>query len=364
MTLVRGHNEGSIFWRKSDRHKVAQVTMPDRSRPTLACPHKHRPSDRDCPEAKANLAELLRLRDHGAPPGGHTLTLGRYLQRWLEHARTRVAPATYRKHESIIRVHITPALGHRLVSELSVADVRDFLDRRAGLDPQTQRHHRATLRRALADALRDGLTTRNVAALAEPPKMSKADRPILTAAQARVLMDGTTDDPTHAVWVLACTTGMRLAEMLALTWDDVDLEAGTVTIDATLQRVDGEWQRRTTKTAKSRRTVSLTPRAIAALRPKRRLHGLVFTTAKGMPLHGSNLPKILHAHTDRLGLPRVTIHDLRHSAATILYANGADIESIADMLGHSTSRITADLYRHRVTEMQRDLAVRMHEAIG
>ena len=64
MTVVRGHNEGSIFHRKTDSHRVATVTMPTGKRPTLACPHRHRPSDRDCPESKALLVELLRLRDH------------------------------------------------------------------------------------------------------------------------------------------------------------------------------------------------------------------------------------------------------------------------------------------------------------
>lgn len=194
--------------------------------------------------------------------------------------------------------------------------------------------------------------------------MSKAERQVLDATQVRALIDGTRDDPLHPLWVLAATSGMRLAEMLALTWDDVDLPGARLTVDATLHRIDGQWQRRSPKTAKSRRTVTLTPVAVAALRTIWRPSGLVFVTAKGMPIHGSNLPKVLHAHTDRLGLPRVTIHDLRHSAATILYASGADIESIADMLGHSTSRVTADLYRHRVPELQRDLAARMQEAVG
>jgi integrase len=363
VTPVRGHNEGSIFHRKADSHRVATVTMPDGKRPTLACPHRHRPSDRDCPESKANLAELLRLRDHRAPAGGHTLTLGKYLQRWLDDVRPHLAPATWRKHESIVRVHLGPRLGHIRVSELSIADCRATFGR-LGVGPQSVAHVRATLRRSLADAQREGLVTRNVAALAEPPRMNKAERLTLDATQVRALIDGTREDPLHPLWVLAATSGMRLAEMLALTWEDVDLPNARLTVDATLHRIDGQWQRRSPKTIKSRRTVTLTPVAVAALRTIWRPSGLVFVTARGMPIHGSNLPKVLHAHTDRLGLPRVTIHDLRHSAATILYASGADIESIADMLGHSTSRVTADLYRHRVPELQRDLAARMQEAVG
>jgi integrase len=73
---------------------------------------------------------------------------------------------------------------------------------------------------------------------------------------------------------------------------------------------------------------------------------------------------VLYAHLDRLGLPRVTVHDLRHSAATVLYAEGVPLEAIADMLGHSTTRVTADLYRHRVERIQRDAADAMQRAIS
>lgn len=363
MLTVRGHNEGSIFHRAADSHRVATVTMPNGKRPTLACPHKHRPSDRDCPESKANLVELLRLRDYGAPVAGHTLTLGKYLQGWLEDVRPSLAPATWRKHESICRVHLVPALGGYRLSDLSVGVVNGFLAN-SRADAQTRRHWRSTLRRALGDAIRDGLIVRNVAGLAAPPRLTRRERPTLNADEARVLMDGTRDDPLHPLWVLAVTTGMRLAEMLALTWEDVNLDAATVTVTTTLHRIDGQWQRRDTKTDKSRRTVHLPPVTVTALRAIWRPAGMVFVSRNGYPLHGSNLPRELHAATDRLGLPRVNIHDLRHSAATILYAMGVPLEAIADMLGHSTSRITADLYRHRVEAIQRDAAAAMERALA
>ena len=377
MLLVRGHNEGTIYQRAADKHRVAQVTMPNGKRPTLACPHVHRPSDRDCPEAKANLAELLRLRDQHAPAGGHTLTLGAFLNGWLASVRPDLAPATWRKHESIVRGSIIPSLGNRRLSEVSVSDVRRFLAAGTNLDPQTVRHHRATLRRALADALRDGLVSRNVAALAEPPRMSKPERTVLSAEQVRALIEGTRDDRLHALWVLAVTTGMREAEMLALTWDAIDLEAAQLVVEATLHRIDGEWKRRDPKTEKSKRTVPLPPLTVAALREHRRRQleeqaafgvlgkaGMVFTTTRGQPIHGANLSKVLHAHLDRLGLPRVTCHDLRHSCATVLFSMGVPLPVISDMLGHSTIRVTADLYRHRVPQLSRDAADRMQEAIG
>lgn len=367
MSDVRGHHEGTLFYRSRDRRWVAKVSMPDGSRPSASSPDKA--------EAKRLLAELLRLRDAGARPDDHRVTVGTYLTRWLADVRPALAPATWRKHESIVRVHLVPELGGRRLSELSVSEVRGFLSRGAR-DAQTVRHHRATLRRALADALRDGLVSRNVAALAEPPKMARKERPILTSAQAKRVIAETRDDPMHALYVLALTTGMREAELLGLPWRNVDLDAPSVTVTQTLHRVDGEWTPAEPKTLKSRRTIPLTDVAVAALRSRkaRQLEdrakagklglGLVFTTPTGAPIHGSNLLPVWYAHLARLGLPRITIHDARHSAATIMFERGVPLAVIADILGHSTMRVTADLYRHRVPELSVDAARRMQEAVG
>ena len=189
------------------------------------------------------------------------------------------------------------------------------------------------------------------------------------------MIEGTRDDRLHALWVLAATTGMREAEMLALTWDDID--EAHVTIRHTLHRIDGEWKLRQPKTEKSRRTIPLPPVTVAALREHRVRQmeeqaaagalgrsGLVFTTPRGQPIHGSNLSKELHAVLKRLKLPKVNPHDLRHSAATVLYAAGVPLGVISRMLGHSTIRLTADLYTHRVEDLEKDAADKMQGAVG
>lgn len=402
MAIVRGHNEGTIRRNRARGKFVAAVSMPDGRRPTKACPHHHSEAElrgKECAEAKAALTELLRLRDLGADPAVHRLTVGQYLQRWLRDVRPALAPATWRKHESIVRRHLRPSLGDRLLSQLSIGDVRGYLasesrtqkvaeghrqDRPAALDGQTLRHHRATLRRALADAVREGLATRNVAALAEAPKLGRRERTVLTAAQAKALIAGTGDDRLHALWVLALTTGLREAEMLGLTWADIG--TSSVTVRHTLHRCDGRcdqhecldrWQLREPKTAKSRRTVPIPAVTVAALEAHRVRQleeqaakgamgkkGLVFTTPTGRPIHGSNLLPDWYATLDRLGLPRITLHDCRHSAATVLYGLGVPLPVISDMLGHSTIRVTSDLYRHRVPELSVAAAERLQEALG
>ena len=366
MATVRGHNEGSLFRRKDGRW-VAVVSMANGRRSRSA---------RSKAEALAHLRELLRQRDESIRVDPRSLRVGPYLLRWLDEVRPpRLAPSTWKKHESVVRCHLLPKLGHVRLSDLSVADVRRYLAL-LPLDPQSARHHRATLRRALADALRDGLVTRNVAALTEAPVMQKAERSYLTASQVRLLIDEARDERHWPLWVVIVTTGLRVSEALGLAWSDVDLEARTVTVSRQLARVDGQWVRSKPKTRKSRRTVPLTPQGVEAFAEQRRrqdaergehprpIDGLVFTTTTGAPIHSTNLLPPFRAMLVRLGLPRVTLHDLRHTSATMMLTAGVPIPVIADILGHSTVRVTADLYAHVVPELRRDAADRLAEVLG
>lgn len=315
--------------------------------------HAASPNTREA--AKDLLAELQRERRAGVS-GSRTLTLGEYLSGWLQTVRPSMAPATWKQHESICRLYLAPGLGRRPLSGLRVGDVRAYL-RRTDLDAQTLRHHRATLRRALADARRDGRLTENVAALAEPPRLDRRERPTLTPDEARRLIDGTRSDRLWACWVVMVTAGLRAAEVLGLQWEDID--GGELHVRNTLHWIDGGPGLMDPKTAKSRRTVPLTAIAIEALgvHRKRQLEermkagkpgtsGYVFTTAEGLPCRGENLSARLHVLLEGLGLPRVNPHDLRHTAATIMVAAGVPIEKVAAILGHSSVRITNDLYLH------------------
>ena len=409
---MRSHNEGSLFQRKTGRDKgtwVAAVTMRDGRRASRTA------HSRDA--AKAELAELLRLRDAGAPITGR-IRLSAFLERWVSSDHG-LAPATVRKHESAIRVHLIPRLGHIRLSELRPDDLGGAMDGllRSGLDPQTVRHVRATLRRCLADAVRDGLVARNAAGLSRPPKLPGRERTILDANQARILIESTKGTRYGPLWTILVTTGLRISEALGLSWSDIDfggndvprdserllgdgtgshggrglpvrtsprdmapvpLRASTpsLTVRRQLAREHGEWVHRKPKTAKGRRVVPLTLVGVEALRAQRAMQdadlggkprpidGLVFTSERGNPLHAENMSKLLARDLAAAGLPRVVPHGLRHSCATVLYSMGVPLETIADMLGHSSSRITADLYRHRAPALQRDAAAKMQEAVG
>ena len=365
MRAMRGHGEGTLFQRSRAGRWVAMVTMTDGRRRSASAASKT--------EGVALLRDLLRQRDQSvADP--RRVRLGPFLNRWIASLSDDLAPATIRQHEMIVRRHLIPAFGHRLLTGLTPSDVDAYLER-LELDPQTKRHHRATLRRALAMAVRDGLVSRNVAALSTAPRMQKAERTYLTTAQVRHLIAEARSERLWPLWTLIATTGLRVSEALGLAWSDMDLTAGTVTVSRQLARLDGKWTRTQPKTRRSRRTIPLTPPAIDALHEQRLrqdhergdhprpIDALVFTTPRGQPIHSTNILPAWYATLRRLGLPKITTHDLRHSAASMMLAAGIPLAVIADILGHSTMRVTADLYAHVGTELRRDAVDRLAEAL-
>jgi integrase len=198
---------------------------------------------------------------------------------------------------------------------------------------------------------------------------------VLDADQVRALIEGTRGDRLHAYWTLAATSGMRQAEMLGLTWADID--GATVHVHRTLLWEDGQPVLGRTKTETSVRDVPIPPVAIAALREHRRMQleeraaagvptedGLVFVTVRGLPIRGSNLMPPFRAALARLGLPPVTIHSLRHSAATVLIVSGYPIAKVAAILGHSSSRVTEMVYSHLTGKDTADAADVMERLYG
>lgn len=365
MPAVRGRNEGSLFLRRRDRRWVAMVTMADGRRRSASALTKT--------EGVALLAELKRQRDESIPADPRRVRLGPYLRHWIANV-TGLAPATKRQHEMIIRRHLVPALGRRLLVELTPSEVDAYLDRR-DLDPQTRRHHRSTLRRALADAVRNGLVGRNVAALSKPPHMNKPERVWLTAAQSKRVILEARDERYWPLWVLILTTGLRVSEALGLAWSDVHWQDRELGVERQVVRIGGQWKTAPLKTRQSRRKIALTPVALEALTEQRRrqdaergehprlIDGLIFTTPSGLPVHSTNVLPSWYATCRRLGLPRVTTHDLRHSAASMMLAAGVPLPVIAATLGHSSIRVTADLYSHIGVDLRREAADKLADAL-
>lgn len=346
-------------------------------------------------EVQRRLTAALRARDQGVTVRtNERLTVGAYLDAWLrDTVRPSVRMATYVSYEGHVRGHLAPAIGSIPLVRLTPQDVRLLQARglAAGLTPRTVQHIHATLRTALQQALRDDLVTRNVASLVKAPKIERHHTTVLDPDQARTLLAAARDDRLGALYVVAASMGLRQGEALALGWLDVDFDAGTISISRTLQRIpkalrDPEdtgygthYRLVEPKTASSVRTVSMPKVAAAALREHRvrqlqeriaagpawqASDDLVFTTTIGTPLDSRNVTKAFQALLKRAGLPFMRFHDLRHSAATLMLAQGVQPRVVMEVLGHSQIAVTMNLYAHVIPALERDAADRMDAVLA
>jgi integrase len=373
----RGAGEGTIRLRKDGRWE-ARVLATDatgrRTRRSLL--------GRTRAAVAAKLAEAQQAEATGLAAATSRQRVDEYLVSWLEAIEPRVRPRTYESYELIVRRHLVPGLGHVGLARLTPPQVQAFLNakNRDGCSPRTVAYIRAVLRQALGQAERWGLISRNVAKLADPPRVPRREVEPLAPEQARTFLAAIAGDRLEALYVTALGTGLRQGELLGLSWRDVDPDAGTIRVRQALQRNRSGLVLVEPKSATSHRTVALPGVVTAALRAHRirqleeRLaaagrwpddpRDLVFLSTTGTPLEGVNVTRRFQALLADAGLPRQRFHDLRHACATLLLAQGVAPRVVMETLGHSQISLTMNTYSHVVPSMTRHAAERMDEALA
>jgi integrase len=220
-------------------------------------------------EVHDKLIEALGNRAHGFVFDAGSNTVGEYLTRWLEDSvRGTVRVSTYEVHRHMIQPHIVPALGCLKLKDLNPAHVRALYREKldSGLSATTVRKMHSILRKALKQAVLDGLIPRNVCDAVKPPKVERKEITPLDRQQAKALIEAASGDRLEALYVLAVHTGMREGELLGLKWEDVDLERGLLRLRHALVREGGKAVLGDLKTPKSRRSIRLTGAATDSLR--------------------------------------------------------------------------------------------------
>jgi integrase len=321
-------------------------------------------------EAEEFLTAKLREIDAGEHLEPSAATVEQFLTgEWLPSLTTRgLKLTTIDSYRMIVRTRIVPQIGQARLQKLSAAqiDVMYGALLKRGLSARSVRLTHTTLRKALKDGVRWGLLTRNPTDQAEPPaaKLAKADarraRNTWTGDQLRRFLDSTAGDRDAAAWVLLATTGMRRGELLGLRWQDIDLDGKRARIEQTLVRVGRRTEVQTPKTEGSARTVPLVPQAVEALRAHRARQaqeqllagrnyldsGLVFRREDGTPVRPNAFTKRFEHRITQAGLPRIRLHDLRHSFATLALRAGEHPKLVQEILGHASVSITLDIYSH------------------
>jgi integrase len=368
----RGHGEGSIYQRESDGMWCCVVDLGrvNGKRKRRVIYGKTRK------EVAEKLKKVLREQQQRIPIVPERTTVGEFLDRWLaDVVAPAVRPKTHHSYAQLVRLHLKPGLGHHQLGKLAPEHVQVFLNERhaSGLSPRTVQYLRAILRRALNQALRWGAIARNVATLVDPPRATKPEMRPLDPSEARRLLDAVRGDRLEALYAVALALGLCQGEALGLRWQDVDLDAGILQVRVALQRIRGGEPRLVEpKTRQSRRVLPLPSSIAAHLRAHRTRQGedrraagdawqgerwdLVFCTGDGRPLDARHVVRYFKAHLKKAGLPDIRFHDLRHSCASLLIAQGVHPRVVMELLGHSTIALTMNTYAHVLPEAQRQAA--------
>lgn len=418
MAKRRGRGEGSITQRPDGRW-VARVDLgwQDGKRRRKAVYGRTRR------EVADKLPKILRAVQQGSALPDERQTVEQYLNRWLEHKRNKLRPRAWATYEQAIRLHLVPGTGKVLLARLSASQLDAWFrtHQQAGTSARNIRYARTVLRAALNQARKWHAVSENVAELVDPPRHQAKEIQPLTPEQARTLLDSVKDHRLGGLVSVATALGLRMGEGLGLRWSDVDFDAGALSVRQALERSGGDsaarrplivqrrellkriadapkrsaerrefnaelkalrlkWRKvRTTlritepKSVRSRRTIRLPEVVVAALKAHRRRQledrlaagdgwkdsGLVFTSPIGTALESRRVTMEFRALLVAAGLPPVRFHDLRHTAATLLLAQGVDPRTIMETLGHSQISLTLNTYSHVLPALQIDAAAKL-----
>ena len=300
------------------------------------------------------------------------MTLGEWLDRWLEDIAGTIRPNTMTRYQGTVDRHIKPYLGDKPISQVKGKDIQRLYETLAkrgnrntgeGLSSGTVRGIHSMLHEALGAAQQASIIPRNPTEEIEAPKFSYKPKKVLTDKQLDKFMEAVRQD---AVWYdffyTELTTGLRRGELLGLKWSDIDLEKGDLRVQRQIGRIDGKIIEMPLKTKNAYRTLPLSADAISVLKIQKCKVGnseWVFPSPTGGPMSPDSVLHMLHRVLKRAGLPKVRFHDLRHTFATLALQNGVDIKTVSGMLGHFSAGFTLDTYAHVTTSAKREAAKTM-----
>lgn len=326
-------------------------------------------------EAAADRDRVLSQMRAGVYQEPSRLTVADYLDQWLrDYAQPQTAPTTYEGYESIVRLHLKPALGALLLGELRPLHIQSYYsdalkqgraDQGGALSPTTVLQHHRILHRALKQAVRWQLVPANVADAVTPPrKNTPAPTPLTKEQTAALLLAARHQPRLYLPIVLAAATGLRRGEVLALRWADLDA-GGAVMVQRSLEVTQAGLSFKAPKTERSRRRVALPGFALRALAEHQEQQrqeaaaagpdyvdqGLIIADALGGPVHPDRFSKQFLYFLRTRGLPVIRFHDLRHTHASQLLEANVHPKVVSERLGHSSIAITLNTYSHVLPSM-------------
>lgn len=368
---------GSVYKRGDSWTYVLDISLPGQRRR-----QKSKGGYRTKRDALAALNEAQGALQRGLYVEPSKLSVKTFLlDHWLPAIETGLRHSTLQGYRSAITNYVLPRMGDTRLQTLTPDQLNAFYgellrsgrkDGKTGLSPKTVHNVHVMLHKALHDAVRWSYLPRNVAAYSDPPKQTSSGKAMRTwtPEELRSFLEYVADDPLYAAWVLSANTGMRRGEVLGVRWQDIDFDRRRLSIRQTIISVDYRVEIGEPKTARGRRSVALDSGTVTALRTHRvkqnqlklmlgeawQDNDLVFCRDDGSPVHPDRFTQMFDKHVRDSGLPRIRLHDLRHTHATLALAAGIHPKVVSERLGHSTVAFTMDVYSHAIPSMEAEAA--------
>ncbi|MBI2304032.1 MAG: site-specific integrase [Chloroflexi bacterium] len=314
-------------------------------------------------EVKAKLKTLYQqVAMTGVLPSPGSRTVNDLLDAWLENCRASLKPRTLAWYEDIARRYIRGSIGPIRLSKLEPVHIQRLYTQLQDSRTRVASHTHLVLHRALKLAVLWGWLSQNPSDRLLKPRYRPERKEVWSHQELTAFLEGSEGHPLHPLWITAIATGCRLGELTGLKWEDIDLEARSLTVRRNLQRIRGQWMEGPPKTRAGERTITLPPEAVIALKRQKakqaelRLRagpdwqdtGRVFTGRLGQPLNPAMAEHGLREQCEKLGLPHLTPHGMRHLHASLLLEAGLPITAVSQRLGHAHSGITLAVYSHVV----------------
>ena len=333
-------------------------------------------------EAQVECSRLISELNGGLYIEAAKITVGQFLDRWLEHIKPLVSPRTHERYSEIVRKNINPLLGAVVLTKLRPMQISDAYvkalaggrrDGQGGLAPSTVRYMHVILKASMHQAVRWQILARNPVDAVDPPKIERSAMNTYDLAQTADLIDATRGTRMAITVILAVLCGLRRGEIAALRWRNVNLDAAQLAVTESAEQTTAGVRYKKPKSGKGR-TVALSARVVNELRSHRirqaqelLLLGVPLTDdafvvakADGSPLQPRTITQKWHLLLAKnKTLPHIRFHDLRHAHATHMLASGVHPKIASERLGHSKVGITMDLYSHVMPGMQEDAAARV-----
>ena len=332
-------------------------------------------------EAQIECSRLISEISGGAYIEPIKVTVGQFLDRWLEHMKGQLTARSHERYTELARKNLVPLIGNTLLAKLRPTMISQAYakalesgrrDGKGGLSPLTVKYMHRILRHALQQAVRWQLLVRNPADAVKPPTAERKEMKALDADGTAALIEAARGTRLFVPILLGVLCGMRRGEITALRWRSVDLERGQLSVVASTEQTRDSVREKVPKSGHGR-TVALPSLVVEELRQHRlsqaeallklgvRLEDNhhVIMRADARPLKPRSLTHAFEIFLRKQGLPRIRLHDLRHSHATHLLASGVHPKIAQERLGHSSVAITLDLYSHVLPGLQAEAADRV-----